>query len=133
MKPRAYIYGPMTGYPEHNFPAFDKAKVYLESLGYDVISPADLDRQFGITGNEANGTIPKRLIQEVMLIELREILSCNVIVGIKGWEQSKGSACEKTWSVNWKIPDIPIEDAAEWIARWTQSNVPPQTPATTPA
>ena len=106
----------MTGYPEHNFPAFDAAKKLLEGLGCEVVSPADIDRAFGITGNEKPGTIPPRLIQEVMMNELREILSCDVLVGIAGWEKSKGSACEKAWGLNWKKPDYPtVEGFIEWL------------------
>lgn len=39
-----YIAGPMTGYPDHNFPAFDSAERRLCKQGLNVISPAEIDR-----------------------------------------------------------------------------------------
>jgi len=39
--PSIYIAGPMTGYPEFNFPAFDAARDYLER-DWNVISPASV-------------------------------------------------------------------------------------------
>lgn len=49
-----YIAGPMRGYPNFNFAAFDKAKALLESQGWYVISPADMDRQAG-QGTDTSG------------------------------------------------------------------------------
>lgn len=43
-----YIAGPMRGYPQFNFPAFDKAAALGRSLGWTVISPAEMDREHGI-------------------------------------------------------------------------------------
>lgn len=42
-----YLAGPMRGRPYLNFMQFDAYKVRLEMLGLKVISPADIDRQFG--------------------------------------------------------------------------------------
>ncbi len=43
-----YIAGPMRGYTHFNFPAFDGARDLGKSLGWKVISPADLDRAEGL-------------------------------------------------------------------------------------
>lgn len=39
-----YVSGPMTGYPNKNFPSFINATYSLRSLGYKVVSPAELDQ-----------------------------------------------------------------------------------------
>src|SRR5438046_368394 len=41
--PCLYIAGPMSGHSQFNFPAFDFAAGSLRSLGYTIISPAELD------------------------------------------------------------------------------------------
>jgi hypothetical protein len=38
-----YISGPMTGYPDLNFPAFHLAASVLRSEGFTVISPAEIE------------------------------------------------------------------------------------------
>ncbi len=42
-----YLIGRMRGIPLFNFPAFDAARDHLQALGWEVISPADLDRKRG--------------------------------------------------------------------------------------
>jgi hypothetical protein len=42
-----YIAGPMRNCPLFNFPAFDKARDFLRSIGFNPISPVDLDREMG--------------------------------------------------------------------------------------
>lgn len=37
-----YLAGPMTGYPEHNIPAFRAAHQNLSRAGYDIVLPVDL-------------------------------------------------------------------------------------------
>lgn len=47
--PYVYISGPMRGKPEFNFPAFDAERDVYAHNGYNVISPADIDRAAGDT------------------------------------------------------------------------------------
>lgn len=47
MKKTIYIAGKMRGVPYYNFPAFDAARDRLAALGFEVISPADMDRAAG--------------------------------------------------------------------------------------
>ena len=44
---RIYCSGAMTGVPDHNRPAFDKAAKRLREQGHFVINPAELSEQFG--------------------------------------------------------------------------------------
>jgi hypothetical protein len=37
--PRLYLAGPMSGYPDFNFPAFVQAAAQLRRFGYKVVSP----------------------------------------------------------------------------------------------
>ena len=44
LRPVTYLAGPMRGYKDYNFPAFDAARDQLVKEGWRVISPADIDR-----------------------------------------------------------------------------------------
>lgn len=83
-----YIAGPMTGLPKHNFPAFDVAASRLRQSGWNVISPADIDRTQGV--NEY--TPPeetKALLRTMLKRDFSEILdNCGAMYMLKGWEQS---------------------------------------------
>lgn len=48
--PRLYLSGPITGYPDLNFPAFRQAAVQLRRFGYTVISPIELKLPCGCVG-----------------------------------------------------------------------------------
>lgn len=41
-RPKVYISGPMSGYPDNNRAAFMAAEEYMKGQGYDVINPARL-------------------------------------------------------------------------------------------
>lgn len=99
---RIYIAGPMRGIKWFNFPAFDAARDKLESFGWKVSSPADLDR--------LNGFDEKAFADDYDWIDLSEIgfdlhaavdrdvqaiKSCQAIYMLDGWERSKGAKAEK--------------------------------------
>ena len=104
-KLRAYIGGPMTGIPQHNFPAFDAARADLERRGYAVVSPADIDRDFEIT-EERTAALTGRFLKAVLIEELNEIFNCDVIFALPGWERSKGFAVEAAFARCFGIPII---------------------------
>ena len=45
--PTIYIAGPMRGYEDGNFPAFDRQATVLEEQGWRVINPADWEMSRG--------------------------------------------------------------------------------------
>ena len=42
-KPKAYISGPMSGYPHENYPVFKEAAHRYRTMGYDVLCPVEMD------------------------------------------------------------------------------------------
>lgn len=77
---RVYLSGPMTGIPENNFPAFHDAAEYLRALGYEVVSPAEIQ--------EAGSW------ELCLRADLRELCTCDSIALMPGWENSKGANLE---------------------------------------
>ncbi|AQG98323.1 hypothetical protein A9R05_05420 [Burkholderia sp. KK1] len=81
---RVYLAGPMSGYPELNFPAFHAEAARLRALGFDVVNPAEIDV----------GPNPDWLT--AMRADIRELVTCDGIALLPGWEQSRGAQVEHT-------------------------------------
>jgi DNA primase len=79
---RIYVSGPMTGIPEHNFPAFNAESARLRALGYEVVNPVDINPDPGTPWNEC------------LKADLRALLDCDTIALLPGWEGSKGAHLE---------------------------------------
>lgn len=78
---KLYISGPMTGYPELNYPAFASAAEALRLAHYEVVSPHEL--------------APAELgWRECMKLDIRELLDCEGVAALDGHEHSKGAALE---------------------------------------
>jgi Domain of unknown function (DUF4406) len=80
---RLYISGPMTGYPDHNYPAFAEVAETLRAQGYTVISPHEL----------ASGDLT-RTWAEYLREDLKAMLDCHGIVVLEGWQNSRGAQLE---------------------------------------
>jgi hypothetical protein len=89
--PIVYIAGPMRGIENFNFPAFDQARNYLNSLGkYYVVSPADLDRRRGLSDN----TVGEDVFEGCMKLDLAIVAQSEAVFLLGGWEKSRGVANE---------------------------------------
>jgi hypothetical protein len=42
---KLYLAGPMTGYPELNFPAFHAEAMRLRDLGFEIVNPAEINAE----------------------------------------------------------------------------------------
>lgn len=80
---RIYIAGPMTGLPDHNFPAFDTAARRLEKAGWEVVNPAD---NFGGLVN-----LPRA---SYLRVDVALLLQCDALALLPGWEDSRGAQLE---------------------------------------
>jgi hypothetical protein len=99
---RVYIAGPMRGVPRFNFPAFDAAKKKLVAQGFEVISPADMDRDIGFDPadlppdydwhdiDSIGFSLPDAIHRDVEAVK-----KCNAIYMLCGWERSRGACAEK--------------------------------------
>jgi hypothetical protein len=79
---RIYISGPMTGLPEHNYPAFNAAAQLLRADGFEVENPADNPEP--ACGSWAG----------YMRLALVQIARCEGVLLLPGWLDSKGARLE---------------------------------------
>lgn len=90
---RTYIAGPMRGYPEHNIPAFRLAAERLRSAGFDVVSPVEIGDAWA--GGDQSAHAPEDYVRR----DLDELLTCEAIALLPGWERSTGARCEAAVAV----------------------------------
>lgn len=89
-----YIAGPMSGIPDHNFPAFDDAAERFRSLGWHVVNPAEMERVSKDDRPPDNIPIRPDQYRVYMLRDLSAICSCTAIALLPGWEKSRGVKVE---------------------------------------
>ena len=75
-----YLSGPMTGLPNYNRPAFNRMAKLLRSKGFKVENPAENPEQ--------------ESWEEHMDVAIAQLKTCNSIIMLQGWENSKGAKIE---------------------------------------
>lgn len=94
-----YLAGPMTGYPQFNFPAFDRAAAYLRRFGNRIVSPAELDdpvvREWAISSedgeNHSEEDYLKFLRRDANIVMDPR---CKGVICLPGWQASRGALME---------------------------------------
>lgn len=82
MKKKIYLAGPMSGLPDYNYPAFGAAADKLRAHGHEVLNPAD------------NPVPPCGSWAGYMRMALAQLVQCECIVLLPGWDVSKGAVVE---------------------------------------
>ena len=100
---KVYIAGPMTGYDNWNFDLFNHTEWILDILDFQVENPAK-------TGSDTS------LHWEWYLKKaLTQMLTCDAVLLLKGWEKSKGARLEFSTANSVKIPCfVNIQDLQEY-------------------
>jgi hypothetical protein len=119
-KQRVYIAGKMRGIEYYNFPAFDEARDRLTAQGYDVVSPADLDRERGVDPMELPvdhdwNCVPDGFdFDACVRHDVDAILSCDAVYLLDSWTDSCGARAEKALA-EWRGKSIMYESEAPAI------------------
>lgn len=103
VRPFYYLGGPMTGYPQFNFPEFFRVGKLLREDGMAIVSPAELDDKAALDAALASpdGKEEKTagkgwedyLARDVVIVALPR---CEGGIFLPGWEDSKGANLEAT-------------------------------------
>lgn len=107
---KLYLGGPMSGIPQLNHPAFDRAAERLRALGHIVHSPAEHTRELCpdvdfslLTGFEHDSLpVTRRQLLRMDLEWICDESDANIV--IPGWSQSSGSVAEVATALALPIP-----------------------------
>lgn len=92
---RVYLSGPMSGIAESNFPTFHAWTAKLRADGFDVVNPAEINPGPAPQGAEAQSSAAwTAYYNSCMRADLREMMDCDAIALMPGWEGSKGANLE---------------------------------------
>ena len=87
---KIFISGPMTGYPDYNFPAFDKVEQLLNSKGIKTVSPVTICQEYSQEAVIKDKTLFAKMVEKQQDAEK----TCTAILLLKGWEASNGARLE---------------------------------------
>lgn len=97
---RVYISGPMSGLPEHNFPAFHAAAATVRARGIEAVNPAEINTDANLSW------------EECLRADIKALCDCDTIAMLPGWENSKGAHLEVHVAHRLGIRVVRIEDIA---------------------
>lgn len=100
---KLYLAGPMTGLPGFNYDAFHGAARVLRDAGYEVVSPA-----------EAGGDGLDRPWVEWMRLLIPQLVACDGVAQLDGWETSRGARLETCIAVELGMP---VDRVDGWLQR----------------
>jgi hypothetical protein len=106
---RLYLAGPMRGYPKWNFPAFDRWTSDLRTWGYEVVSPAELDRAAGFD-EDLDVPLPDGFVEAALRRDIEALLRVDAIALMPGWRTSSGVAIELTVAMALGLPPYEVCD-----------------------
>lgn len=89
-----YLSGPMTGYPEWNFPAFDQARTFLRERGFAVLCPAESDRELGFDEKAGIAAWTPEYREEAARRDARMISHADAVAVLRGFTRSNGARVE---------------------------------------
>lgn len=99
-----YLSGPMSGLPDYNRPAFDKAARMLRQEGKTVFNPAEV--------GERSVIMPRAWY---MRRDIEALLKSDELVVLQGWEKSAGARLEIEIAKELELPIIFIGQSEEKV------------------
>lgn len=100
---RIYIAGPCTDMPDLNYPAFNAEAARLRAEGHEVSNPAE------------NPEPPCKSWAGYMRISIPQMLACDEVLMLPGWERSEGATLERQIArkLGMPISYLPSEESSQ--------------------
>jgi hypothetical protein len=108
---KVYIAGPMRGYPDWNFAAFDQAENLWRCAGWHPLSPAQTCRALGYAltpGQDPTDSVDREHLLHVMQTDIACIYAADALALLPGWEKSVGATVELSIA---QFLNLPVYDA----------------------
>lgn len=114
---KVYIAGPMSGYPEFNFPKFFAVAKQLADDGWIVFNPANKSNEEAVTKDASFGegdgvalVASGWSFRDAYVWDVNKVIEADAIYMIQGWEASPGARGEHAVAVAMKskYPDYEI-------------------------
>jgi len=87
---KIFLSGPMTNIDKYNFPEFNRKAEMLRSRGWEVVNPVDICLKYKFEKVISDKTVFNAMVKE----ELEQLVTCDAIYMMKGWENSLGAMKE---------------------------------------
>jgi len=99
---KVYLAGPMSGIPQFNFPAFFAAAEQLRAVGFEVVSPAEIDNEedkgaaLASTDGDMRTIESKKTWGDFLARDVKLLADTGIqgIVFLPNWQNSKGAKLE---------------------------------------
>lgn len=91
---KIYISGPMTGIPDFNRPAFDRAADDMCAAGHEPVLPVQY--------------VEGKTYEEYLSDDIKMLLDCDGIYMLDGWKESKGAKIKHMIALACGIDEVKI-------------------------
>lgn len=89
-----YLSGPMSGYEDNNFPAFNAAAAALRARGLRIVNPAEIQPDHPMPAEPSTAVEWKAFYNACMRADIKALCDCQGIALLHGWEHSNGAQLE---------------------------------------
>lgn len=97
-----YLAGPMSGIPQFNYPMFIRVARELRRMGYDIVSPAEIDsdedKADALSSKNGEFEVGNKTWGDFLARDVKLLADGGItgIIFLPGWEHSSGAKLEAT-------------------------------------
>jgi len=119
-----YLAGPMTGYPQFNYPLFDEVAQHLRDGGMPLVSPAEMDdpevRKMAMASKDGAPQEDGETWGDFLARDVKVIADeCEGIVLLPNWWNSRGARLECYVAMQCRYPLLEFDKEVGILARIT--------------